>query len=182
MDAGQALGEVLEVGAFVFFLPDAENPVVVGVFREVGFGLSKIAGDGLEFRFEGRLFLVVERKSEIGKAQGSEELWALAGGDIGPGELDGRVEARVFRPGPQDTVVEVETIHFRADDMIIDLFRRRPRARVDRGQPVLEFSRPLFLGRHRRGGIVGNPHRDARFLEFPEFLPEREKVLVAYAF
>ena len=76
-------------------------------------------------------------------------------GTSGPDVLDDGIEARVLRPGPHDAVVEVEAVHFRPDDVVIDL-PPTASARVDRGEPVLEFIRALFLGGHRRGRIVGN--------------------------
>ena len=59
------------------------------------------------------------------------------------------VERRIVRPGPQHAMIEVEPVHLGADDVVVDLLRNRPAARIDRGQPRVAGELAL-LRRHRR--------------------------------
>ena len=96
-------------------------------------------------------------------------------------EKDRDVERRVVRPRLQHAMIEVEPVHLRADDVVVDLLRNRPGARIDRGQPIHVAGEITTLRRHRRCRVVRHAVHALRLLECSPVSEEREHVLVARA-
>jgi hypothetical protein len=91
------------------------------------------------------------------------------------------VEAGIVDPGLQDPVVEVEAVQLGADNVVVDLLRNRPAARIDRREALAIRLDLALLRGHCSGAVIRHPVDDLRFLERPEVLEESDEVVVARA-
>ena len=91
------------------------------------------------------------------------------------------VEGGVARPRLQDAVVEVEAVHFRAHDVVIDLSADGPAARIDRGQATLPVDELPVLRGHGGRAVVRHAVDELRLLEGSPSGKQRDQVFVTDA-
>ena len=77
----------------------------------------------------------------------------------------GDVEGRVVLPRLEHAMIELEPVHFGADDMIVDLRRDRPSGRIDRLEAPLIRRELRLLRGHRGGAIVVHTGHALRWLK-----------------
>src|SRR5438874_6461598 len=88
----------------------------------------------------------------------------------------GDVEVGIARPRSQNPVIEIEAVHLRPDDLVIDLLRHRPFPRVQRSKPRLKIPKLAVLARHRRRRVIGDAVHDPRLLERAPLREERDEI------
>jgi hypothetical protein len=107
---------------------------------------------------------------------GSRARSALARRLIALRAEDRDVERGVVGPRPQHAVIEVEAVHLRADDVVVDLLRDRPGRGLDGGEPIPIGAEVLVLGGHRGRPVVRDAVDQDRRLEAAPVREEPEEI------
>jgi hypothetical protein len=85
----------------------------------------------------------------------------------------------LFAHGLEDPVIEVEPVHLRAKQVVVDLLGQGPARGIDLREPYPEPVEPAVLRGHRRPAVVRDAVRDRRLLEGAPVGEQRDQVLVA---
>ena len=78
-------------------------------------------------------------------------------------------------------MIEGEAVHLGPNDVVVDLLRDRPAARIDRGEAALPGRELGLLCGHRLRGVVGHAVDELGLLKFPPLREEGHEILVAGA-
>jgi hypothetical protein len=80
------------------------------------------------------------------------------------------VKTGITSPRPKYPVVELYTVHFRANHMVIDLLCDIPPNNIDRSKTLLKPSHTAILFLHCSGCKIGDSLSNLRFYELAKLL------------
>ena len=76
-------------------------------------------------------------------------------GHVALGQIHGCIERRITSPWPSDLMIKIQSVHFRTDEMPVDLLFRRPTLYIECPQSLFPRSELLLLPSHSCRGVVG---------------------------
>ena len=177
--AHELRAEQPQIGALLLQPLRSVEPEVVPVAREVDLRLREQARNRADLGADLRRGLRRQRVLVRPELEGAGRVRPFARRLVAllPEHRD--VEGGDVRPRLQDAVVEVEPGELRAHDLVVDLLRDGPRARIDRGQTLLPGLELLLLRGHRGGAVVRHSVHELRLLERAPVSKEGDEVLVS---
>ena len=174
--AGEAGAEALQLGALRAHAAGAVDPEVLPGSDQVLPRLGEERRDRLERGPDRGHARRVERQRVLPELEAPARVVPLARRLIALRAEDRDVERGVVGPRPQHAVIEVEAVHLRADDVVVDLLRDRPGRGLDGGEPIPIGAELAVLGGHRGRPVIRDAVDQDRRLEAAPVREEPEKI------
>src|SRR5262249_40893442 len=175
---GEPPPEPFESGDLLAHAPRAMNPQIPPVPNQVAPGLIEQRRDCAKAKSDVGRARRIEGPGVAPQLEAPARVMSLARRLVTLGRKHGDVEGRIVRPRPQHAVIEVEPVHLRADDVVVDLLRDRPARRIHGSEPSAVRGKLALLTGHRGRPVVRNAIDEDRWLEPAPVLEELEEIVI----
>ena len=103
--------------------------------------------------------------------------WTLMCGHVALGKIHVCIERGITSPWPSDLVIKIQSVHFRTDEMPVDLLFDRPILYIECPQSLFPPFELLLLASHSRRGVVRHPVDELRTLELAPFTEQIDQII-----